>query len=376
VVSLQESRYLYDDRAGREDAVGQGRIPGRAPIVVLMGGRSFLDEADVDEPGLPAVHAQAREQFDALVADVRTELHHYCARMTGSVVDGEDVVQDALAKAYYMLPTVGTIGNLRGWLFRIAHNRAIDFLRRYDHRFAEPLDDHPDLVADDAPLDAAEQAEFALSHYLKLTALQRSCVILKDVMDYSLAEISEVLDVSVPAIKGALHRGRAALRDRVPQATEEPARLDAHEARLLALYVTHFNARNFNALRDLLVDDAKLELVGRTHVRGAQGVGSYFDNYDRLTGWRMAIGMVDDRPAVLGFDDVGPDAGPDSIPPADPRPAFFVLVSWRNGQISAIRDYRYARHVMELARITLLDTLDSVGQIVAAPTNKMDRRRQ
>jgi RNA polymerase sigma factor (sigma-70 family) len=119
----------------------------------------------------------------------------------GSVVDGEDVVQDTLAKAYYMLPTVGTIGNLRGWLFRIAHNKAIDFLRRYDHRFAEPLDDHPELVAEDAPLDAAERAEFALSHYMRLTALQRSCIILKDVMGYSLMEISEVLDVSVPAIK-------------------------------------------------------------------------------------------------------------------------------------------------------------------------------
>jgi RNA polymerase sigma-70 factor (ECF subfamily) len=326
----------------------------------------------VGEPETPAVHAQARAQFDALVADIRTELHHYCARMTGSAVDGEDVVQDALAKAYYMLPTVGTIGNLRGWLFRIAHNRAIDFLRRYDHRFAEPLDDHPDLVAEDAPLDAAEQAEFALSHYLRLTALQRSCVILKDVMDYSLAEISEVLDVSVAAIKGALHRGRSALRERVPEAKEGPARLDAQEARQLALYVRHFNARDFDALRDLLVDDAKLELVGRTHVRGAQGVGSYFDNYDRLTGWRMAVGMVDDRPAILGFDDVGPDSGPASIPPLDARPTFFVLVSWQNGRISAIRDYRYARHVMQLARITMAATSPDV---IEHPTSPDPRSR-
>jgi len=305
----------------------------------------------VAEPGTPAVHAQAREQFDALVADLRVELHRYCARMTGSVVDGEDVVQDALAKAYYMLPAVGTISNLRGWLFRIAHNKAIDFLRRYDHRFAEPLDDHPELVQDAAPLDAAEQAEFALSHYLRLTALQRSCVILKDVMDYSLAEISEVLDISVPAIKGALHRGRSALRERAPEATQGPAQLDAQELQQLALYVRHFNARDFGALRDLLIDDAKLELVGRTHARGAQGVGSYYDNYARITGWRTEVGLVDGRPAILGFDSPTSGTGPDSVPAPGARPTFFVLVTWRNGQIAAIRDYRYARHVMELARV-------------------------
>lgn len=307
------------------------------------------------EPAPPAMHAQAREQFDALVGDIRIELHRYCARMTGSVVDGEDVVQDALARAYYQLATVGPIANLRGWLFRIAHNKAIDFLRRYDHRYAESLDDHPQLAEEGPPLDAAERADYALSYYLRLTALQRSCIILKDVMDYSLAEISEILDLSIPAIKGALHRGRSALRERAQEASEGPAPLDAQEARQLALYVRHFNARDFSALRDLLVDDAKLELVGRAHARGVRGVGSYFDNYDRITGWRMACGLVEGRPAVLGFEGLGSDSGSESIPPADLCPTFFVLVSWKSSQITAIRDYRYARHVMELARVKVLN---------------------
>ncbi len=73
---------------------------------------------------------RARAEFDELVSEIRPELHRYCARMTGSVIDGEDVVQDALAKAYNALATTSQVSNMRGWLFRIAHNKAIDHLRR------------------------------------------------------------------------------------------------------------------------------------------------------------------------------------------------------------------------------------------------------
>src|SRR5215467_13041195 len=82
---------------------------------------------------LPAI-AEARQRFMDLVAEVRPELHRYCARMTGSVFDGEDVVQDTLAKAWYALAEMEAPPPLRPWLFRIAHNTAMDFLRRYEHR--------------------------------------------------------------------------------------------------------------------------------------------------------------------------------------------------------------------------------------------------
>ena len=67
---------------------------------------------------------RAREAFDRLLAELRPKLHRYCARMTGSVIDGEDVVQEALMKAIEALPATGTIANPEGWLFRIAHNAA------------------------------------------------------------------------------------------------------------------------------------------------------------------------------------------------------------------------------------------------------------
>ncbi|MBC7896240.1 MAG: sigma-70 family RNA polymerase sigma factor [Cytophagaceae bacterium] len=300
----------------------------------------------MNESLLPPALPQARNEFDELVRDVRVELHRYCARMTGSVIDGEDVLQDALARAFYMLPHLAGTTHLRPWLFRIAHNKCIDFLRRYDRRFGEPLDEHPMLADETNALESRELAELALPHYLRLTALQRSCVILKDVVGYSLVELSELLDVSIPAIKGALHRGRLALREGRDRLPEPASPLDMEQARLLATYVEHFNGRNFDALRDMLAEDARLELVGRHSARGKGAVGSYYSNYERLSGWRVDFGRVDGRPALLGFDG-SPTEGDGS---GVERPTFFILITWRDGRVRDIRDYRYARHTTELAR--------------------------
>ena len=141
-------------------------------------------------------------QFDNLVGSLRPELHRYCARMTGSVVDGEDIVQDTLASAFFHLSSLASMPELRPWLFRIAHNKSIDYLRRSERQHAELPDELPQPVLDTEPLEQAEIAEHALSWYLKLTALQRSCVILMDVMGYSMAELCEILDLSLPAVKG------------------------------------------------------------------------------------------------------------------------------------------------------------------------------
>src|SRR5947209_14571772 len=100
----------------------------------------------VDAPGgasarvgtdLIGVLEEGRRRFLALVADVRPELLRYCARMTGSIADGEDVVQDTLGRAYYELSQLETLPPLRPWLFRIAHNRAIDHWRREARRRSE-----------------------------------------------------------------------------------------------------------------------------------------------------------------------------------------------------------------------------------------------
>src|SRR4051794_22160297 len=260
--------------------------------------------------------AKARADFDLLVADVRPQLLRYCARMTGSAADGEDIVQDALAKVYFRLPQLGHVENLRAWLFRVAHNKALDYLRRYDLRFGESLDGELPAQAEDSPLEAAEMAEWGLSHFVRLTALQRSCVILKDVLSYSLEDISEILDASVPSIKGALHRGRAGLRRQAAAAADaQPASpLPPDQSALLGRYVALFNARDFDALRAMLAEDVRLELVGTAEKSGAADVGGYFSNYARLEGMRLESGFVDGRAALLAREQ------------PDGRPVYFLFV--------------------------------------------------
>jgi RNA polymerase sigma-70 factor (ECF subfamily) len=288
---------------------------------------------------------RARAEFEELVKDIRPELHRYCARMIGSVVDAEDVVQDALAKAYYALPTT-SVANMRAWLFRIAHNKAIDHLRRANHQPIEQLDEYP-LVADvEAPLEEQELVALALSVFLKLAPKQRSCVILKDVMGYSLAEISELLDATVPEIKAALHRGRERLRELAKSVeVEAPAPLlEEQERELLARYVDRFNARDFDAVRAMLADEVRLDLVNRTKRRGVAEVGEYFHRYAEVDDWRLALGAVDNRPAILAYDPRE----------AASQPVYFMLLAWEDAQVCLIRDYRYASYVMRDATVVEL----------------------
>lgn len=286
--------------------------------------------------------AKARADFDAMVADVRPQLLRYCARMIGSAVDGEDIVQDALAKVYFRLPQLGHVDNLRAWLFRVAHNKALDYLRRYDVRFGETLDFELPAQIEDSPLEAAELAQWGLSHFVRLTALQRSCVILKDVLSYKLEEISEILDVSVPSIKGALHRGRASLRQQAGTDAAQPmAPLPQEQAVLLGRYVALFNAHDFDGLRSMLAEDVRLELVGKAEKSGAADVGNYFTNYARLADVRLEAGVVDGRPALIAREQPGG------------RPVYCLFVRFRSNEIHAIRDYRYARYVFNEAQWSL-----------------------
>ncbi|MGC4051077.1 MAG: sigma-70 family RNA polymerase sigma factor [Paludibaculum sp.] len=222
--------------------------------------------------GRPAI-AAARAEFEKLVKEIRPELHRYCARMTGSVIDGEDVVQDTLAKAFYLLPQTQGIANLRSWLFRIAHNKAIDYTRSYARRFGEALEEHHELAAEATPVEAQETAKLGLSLFMKLTPPQRGAVILKDVLGHSLAEIAEILETSVPAIKGALNRGRTTLQRLGPSMEDGGPPLDRSESLLLENYVAHFAARDFDRLRALLAEDVRLDVVGVAQNRGAVQVG-------------------------------------------------------------------------------------------------------
>ena len=143
-----------------------------------------------------------RAELLALAGELRPELHRYCARLMGSVIDGEDVVQDTLARAFVALDGLREMPPLRAWLFRIAHNRALDLLRRRAFRAAEQLDvaedTHDPATADPMEMLMRQQAvKTAVSRFVELPMLQRSVVILKDVLDEPLVEIAGLLDLTV-----------------------------------------------------------------------------------------------------------------------------------------------------------------------------------
>ena len=146
--------------------------------------------------------------FLETITQLRPSLHRYCARMTGSVMDGEDVVQEALFEAYRKLEKFDDSRALKPWLFRIAHNRCIDFLRKRGVRIeAETAAASPDQVEpNELP---ALGLGVALEHLvISLPPKERACVLLKDVFDHSLEEIAELVESTVGGVKAALHRGR------------------------------------------------------------------------------------------------------------------------------------------------------------------------
>lgn len=160
--------------------------------------------------------------FLETITQLRPSLHRYCARMTGSVMDGEDVVQEALFEAYRKLDKFDDSRPLKPWLFRIAHNRCIDFLRKRGIRGeAETAAMEPDAVepVDPAVLGLGRAVEHLVT---SLPPNERACVLLKDVFDYSLEEIAELVGSTVGGVKAALNRGRAKLA--TSPAPAKPAR--------------------------------------------------------------------------------------------------------------------------------------------------------
>lgn len=283
------------------------------------------------------------DDLDERLTALRPKLHRYCARMTGSVLDGEDVVQDALVKASGAFARGDTVENLESWLFRIAHNAAIDFLRRRDRANAGRADEDPDMLSDlERPVDDPDIVEASLGTFMQLSSAQRSAVILMDVLGYRLNEICEIMHASLPAVKSALHRGRLRLRELAKEPQAPPARqLSPAQEALLKKYVERFNARDFNAVRDMLADEVNLDLVDQTRKFGKTQVSTYFENYDQKHDWVFSAGFVGDEPAIIVSE------------PGDPArmPMYFVVLSWKADRIVHIRDFRYARYACETAEI-------------------------
>jgi RNA polymerase sigma factor (sigma-70 family) len=274
------------------------------------------------------------DEFEERLKALRPRLHRYCARMTGSAVNGEDVLQDTLVKALHARAQGVEVANLEGWLFRIAHNASLDFQRDRSRDTIVALTE--DVEA--APIPEADIVAISFQTFLRLPELQRCAVILKDVLDHSVEEIASIAECSPNAAKSALQRGRAALR-RLAQASEDTRLplLSGPDRQKITAYVHHFRSGDFDTIRAMLADDVKLDLVNRLQLEGREKIGRYFTSYAEVTKWRFALGAVEGRPAMLVFDSTGPMA----------KPAHFVLVDWSESRIIRIRDFLFAPYVLE-----------------------------
>jgi RNA polymerase sigma-70 factor (ECF subfamily) len=287
--------------------------------------------------------AKARDEFLTMVEGVRPELHRYCARLTGSVIEGEDIVQEALARAFYALPLTPEPPPRRPWLFKIAHNAALDFLKSHGRKYTESRDDMTDVAGFVEAADVVA-VRAALMRFITLPVSQRSAVILKDVLGHSLEETAETMGTTVMAVKAALVRGRAKLREAegAQVFAEAAARADFER------YASLFNARDWDGVRALVGDDCRLDLVSKSQRRGKE-VGMYFGRY---AGEQVSLRVVRlEGELALAAHVAGA-----------PAPAYFILLEWEDGRLRSIRDYRYVPYI---AREAELDPIDSppIGQL-------------
>jgi len=259
--------------------------------------------------------------------------------MAGTAVDGEDIVQDALMKALAALPNAGVLDNPEGWLFRIAHNTALDFLRR---RARGPMmlnEEALDMIA--APGSSDQDHEIiatSLRTFMRLPTLQRSAVILKDVLGHSLEEVASITGASEAAAKSALQRGRARLREIATEPTDIslPILPDAMRARLIR-YVEGFKTGDFDLVRAMLADDVKLDLVATLRKQGKHEVGQYYSAYAAAKRWAYAAGIVDGMAAMIVYDrEVSLET-----------PAYFVAIGFDGDRVVSVHDFLYARYAMD-----------------------------
>ena len=207
----------------------------------------------------------------------RPELYRYCRRLTGNVWDAEDLVQDAILKAFARLGLSDEgIRNPRGYLLRTATNLWTDYVRRRGRESSAG-----DL-SDAAPLDSSEGAhdlnDAVATLFEKLGPQERAAVVMKDALGFTLAEISEILGTTIGGVKSALHRGRTRLQG----GESEPVRQRMASTRgFVERFVAAFNAGDFSGLSKLLLENASAEVLGT-------GVSHGRDALSGRNGWLQA----------------------------------------------------------------------------------------
>lgn len=232
--------------------------------------------------------SSAENAFLADAQRYRRELLAHCYRMTGSLHDAEDLVQETYLRAWKAYKGFEGKSSVRTWLYRIATNTCLTALegrnRRplpsglgqpasdplgelhepHEIRWLEPLPDPTGTDPSDpsAIVESRESVRLAFIAALQhLPARQRAVLVLREVLQWRAAEVAEATGVSTAAVNSLLQRARAQLDEVAPTRDDEPVEPDSPEtAALLDRYISAFETYDIDRLADLLTADAVWEM--------------------------------------------------------------------------------------------------------------------
>jgi len=272
------------------------------------------------------------ERFVRMTEPFRRELRAHCYRMLGSVEEAEDVLQETYIRAWRSYGRFEGRSSLRVWLYRIATNACLTALKHRDRRMlpsgaSAPSDDPdgdvaargsdsrwlepmPDTLvtpeSEDPSAIAASRASLRLALIASLQHLparQRAVLILRDVLDLPAAEVAQMLDMSVPAVKSALQRARARLEQVAPQADELAEPTETGALALLDQYITAFEQSDLALLERALRTDAALEMTSSgTWFSGKQNCLRFIQRFLGSPGvYRMLPTLANGQPAVAAY---------------------------------------------------------------------------
>ncbi|HKA89439.1 MAG TPA: RNA polymerase subunit sigma-70 [Haliangiales bacterium] len=250
----------------------------------------------------------------ALIARHRRAVHVHCYRMLGSYSDAEDLVQETALRAWTARerydPATGEIG-LRRWLYRIATNACLDFLKSAPRRVAAQsasfnevawLQPYPDRQLDEEAVAKETIALGYLALIQLLPAQQRAVYLCRELLGWSAAETAELLDVSVAAANSALQRARETMAKHAgPIAPSAPT---AAERAVLAAFIDAHQRRDTDAAFALLREDIRATMppapalfVGRDAIRPL--LARAFES--GMGEWRLVEAWANRQPAAVSY---------------------------------------------------------------------------
>ncbi|HXD59162.1 MAG TPA: sigma-70 family RNA polymerase sigma factor [Thermoleophilaceae bacterium] len=199
-------------------------------------------------------------EFGELVAPYRAELEMHCRRLLGSTHDAEDAMQEALIRAWRALPSLQSRAALRGWLYRIATNCALDISERRKPTVPIETETPMDSSTPETKAQQREVVELALvAAHDQLSSRQRAVLILREVLDFSACEVADSLATTPSAVNSALQRARATVATRPPEQDRLPAPASLADARLrrrVQLFAHAWADADVDGLVSMLAEDA------------------------------------------------------------------------------------------------------------------------